>query len=97
MEIKFKYSIEGQLRLQDNIRKARELYGEAFDVDIIKTKFYNFIGRDDLIPTLVCSNDHSIVLGKPKYPENLTSDKYRVFLFADPYGLETYWLYMYDI
>jgi len=92
-----KYIIEGQLRLQDNIRKARELYGETFDVDIIKTKFYNFIGRDDLIPTLVCSNDHSIVLGRPKYPENLTSDKYKVFLFSDPYTPEIYRLYMYVI
>ena len=68
--------IEGTLRHQNNINIAKTKYGNTFNCMIINT---NYFGDDAVIPTLVVSDDISLVLGKPRYPENFTDDEYHGF------------------
>lgn len=69
--------IEGTLRHQNNINIAKTKYGNTFNCMIINT---NYFGDDAVIPTLVVSDDISLVLGKPRYPENFTDDEYKIKL-----------------
>ena len=71
-------SIEGTLRHQDNIKNAKSKYGDIFNGKIISTKYFD--NYDILVPTLVCSDDINLVLGKPTYPENFTDDEYKIKL-----------------
>lgn len=72
--------IDGCLRHQDNIQKAKTKYGLKFYCKIIYTKYF---GDDEDIATLVCYNDPTIILGKPKprYIEYFTQEKYLVELY----------------
>jgi len=67
------YLIEGTLRLQENLVTAKSRYGSVFNGKIINTKYF---GDDEDIPTLVCSNDLSLILGKPRYAEHFTEEEY---------------------
>lgn len=49
----------------------------SFNCQIINTNYFEDI---TVIPTLVCSDDISLVLGKPRYPENFTDDEYKITL-----------------
>ena len=69
--------IEGTLRHQLNIINAKNKYGNIFNGKIVYTKYF---GDDNDIPTLVCSDDINLVLGKPRYPENFTDDEYKIKL-----------------
>ena len=64
--------IEGNLRLSDNLVKAKKLYGNQFEGKIINTKYFAEFNDPDTVnlelPTLVCKNDESLVLGKPRWP-----------------------------
>lgn len=57
--------IEGQLRLQDNLRDALKMFGNNFVGKLNYTKYFEFANCDELIQTLVCCDDESIILGKP--------------------------------
>jgi hypothetical protein len=63
--------IEGTLRHQNNINIAKTKYGNTFHCKIINT---NYFGDNTVIPTIVVSDDISLVLGKPRYPENFKDD-----------------------
>jgi hypothetical protein len=54
---------EGTLRHQNNINIAKTKYGNTFNCKIINT---NYFGDETIIPTLVVSDDISLVLGKPR-------------------------------
>lgn len=69
--------IEGTLRHQNAINIAKTKYGNTFNCMIINT---NYFGDDAVSPTLVVSDDISLVLGKPRYPENFTDDEYKIKL-----------------
>lgn len=69
--------IEGTLRQQHNIINAKNKYGNSFKGKIINTKYF---GDNNNIPTLVCSDDTNLVLGKPRYPENFIDDEYKIKL-----------------
>lgn len=69
--------IEGTLRHQNNINIAKTKYGNTFNCKIINT---NYFGDETVIPTLVVSDDISLVLGKPRYPEKFTEDEYKIKL-----------------
>jgi hypothetical protein len=69
--------IEGTLRHQNNIKTSNTKYGNTFICKIINT---NYFGDDKIIPTLVVSDDISLVLGKPRYPDNFTDDEYKIKL-----------------
>jgi len=69
--------IEGTLRHQSNIINAKTKYGNIFNGKIIYTKYF---GDTNNVPTLVCSEDISLVLGKPRYPEKFTDDEYKIKL-----------------
>ena len=69
--------IEGTLRHQNDINIAKTKYGNTFNCMIINT---NYFGDAADIPTLVVSDDISLVLGKPRYPENFTDDEYKIKL-----------------
>jgi hypothetical protein len=69
--------IEGTLRHQSNIINAKNKYGNIFNGKIVYTKYF---GDDNDIPTLVCSDDVNLVLGKPRYPEKFTDDEYKIKL-----------------
>lgn len=58
--------IEGQLQLQQNLREALNLYGNNFIGKFNYTKYFEFANCDDLIQTLVCCDNESIILGKPR-------------------------------
>jgi hypothetical protein len=60
--------IEETIRLEDNIIKAKNKYGTSFDGEIIMTKYFGL--HDKNIDTLVCKNDNTIVLGKPRKRTN---------------------------
>jgi hypothetical protein len=60
------YVVEGNLRHLDNLKRAKELYGNQFEGKIINTKYFENL--DILQPTLVCKDDESIVLGKMRNP-----------------------------
>lgn len=69
--------IEDTLRLQNNVVNAKNLFGDKFTGRFIETKYFEGIGDDPniqnmLIQTLVCNDDHSIILGKPKMPVECT-------------------------
>ncbi len=66
--------IEGTLRHQDNLLLAKKRYGLNFEGEIIYMTAFDYFddyfsdGLDEnLIPVLVCKNDHSLILGKPRY------------------------------
>lgn len=67
--------IEGTLRHQSNIMNAKTKYGNIFNGKIIYTKYS---GDTNDVPTLVCSRDISLVLGKPRYPEKFTDNEYKI-------------------
>lgn len=67
--------IEGTLRHQNNINIAKQKYGNTFNCKIINT---NYFGDETIIPTLVVSDDISLVLGKPRYPDKFTDDEYKI-------------------
>lgn len=67
--------IEGTLRHQSNIIKAKNKYGNVFYGKLVHTKYF---GDNDDIATLVCSDDIDMVLGKPRYPHNFTDDEYKI-------------------
>ena len=69
--------IEGTLRHQNNINIAKTKYGNTFNCKIINT---NYFGDKTFIPTLVVSDDISLVLGKPRYPDKFTDDEYKIKL-----------------
>lgn len=69
--------IEGTLRYQNNIINAKTKYGNIFNGKIVYTKYFS---DDNDIPTLVCSADINLVLGKPRYPEKFTDDEYKIKL-----------------
>ena len=69
--------IEGTLRHQSNIMNAKTKYGNIFNAKIVYTKYF---GDTNDVPTLVCSEDISLVLGKPRYPENFTVNEYKIKL-----------------
>jgi len=69
--------IEGTLRHQNNINIAKTKYGNTFNCIIVNT---NYFDDETRTPTLVVSDDTSLVLGKPRYPENFTDDKYEIKL-----------------
>lgn len=69
--------IEGTLRHQTNINTAIKKYGNTINGKIINT---NYFSDDTIVPTLVVSNDISLVLGKPRYPENFVDDEYKIKL-----------------
>jgi len=69
--------IEGTLRHQANIVIAKSKYGIIFNGKIINT---NYFGDDIVVPTLVCSDDIKLVLGKPRYPEKFTDNEYKIKL-----------------
>jgi hypothetical protein len=69
--------IEGTLRHQNNIETSRKKYGDTFICKIINTDYFD---DDDVIPTLVVSDDISLILGKPRYPEKFTNDEYKIKL-----------------
>ena len=79
--------IEGTLRLQNNIENARKLFGDKFTGRLIETKYFEGIGGDQnmLIQTLVCNDDHSIVLGKPSI--SLECTFCQVMIKTNPIGL----------
>ena len=83
----YPYLIEGTLRHQSNINIAKNKYGMTFDCQIINTNYF-----DDkcVIPTLVCSNDITLVLGKPRYPEKFTDDEYKITLVDSLYFFHTF-------
>jgi hypothetical protein len=69
--------IEGSLRHQNNINISKTKYGNTFICKIINT---NYFGDDNVIPTLVVSDDISLILGKPRYPDKFTDDEYKIKL-----------------
>ena len=73
----YPYLIEGTLRHQQNIITAKTNYGNMFSRKIINT---NYFKDDKVVPTLVCSNDISLILGKPRYPEKFTDNEYKINL-----------------
>jgi hypothetical protein len=78
--------IEGTLRNQQNIINAKMKYGNIFNGKIVSTKYF---GNEMEIPTLVCSEDNNLVLGKPRYPEKFTDDEYKIKLI-DRYNCGKY-------
>ena len=64
--------IEGFIRHQDNIKTALSRYGIKFEGKFIKTKYFasddNHQTKDLLVQTLVCRDDETLVLGKPRFP-----------------------------
>lgn len=72
-----KMMIDGTLRHQTNIIEAKSKFGDTFNGKIVPTKYF---GNDMIIPTLVCSDDDTLILGKPRYPHNFTDDEYKVKL-----------------
>lgn len=77
--------IEDCVKHQDNIQKAKTKYGLKFYCKIIYTKYF---GDDEDIATLVCYDDPTIILGKPRYIENFTKEKYLAKLY-DPCELHS--------
>jgi hypothetical protein len=75
--------IEGTLRHQNNINIAKTKYGNIFNCKIINT---NYFGDSEVIPTLVVSDDISLVLGKPRFPEKFTDDEYKIKITNNNYG-----------
>lgn len=69
--------IEGTLRHQNNIKISKTKYGNTFICKIINT---NYFGDDKIIPTLVVSDDISLILGKPRYPDKFTDEEYKIKL-----------------
>jgi hypothetical protein len=69
--------IEGTLRHQNNINISKNKYGDTFMCKIINT---NYFDDDKAIPTLVVSDDISLILGKPRYPDKFTDDEYKIKL-----------------
>jgi hypothetical protein len=69
--------IEGTLRHQSNIKNAHLKYGNTFNGKIILTNYFN---NDNYIPTLVCSENTDLILGKPRYPEKFTENEYKITL-----------------
>lgn len=68
-----KYHIEGTLRHQDNLVEAKSRYGSRFKVKLINTKYFS----DSVdYETIVCVKDESLVLGKPRFPENFKDSEY---------------------
>ena len=67
--------IEGTLRLQNNIKIAKTKYGNIFYGRIINT---NYFEDEQVIPTLVASDDISLILGKPRYPESFTNNEFKI-------------------
>lgn len=67
--------IEGNMRLQQNIQKAHELYGDEIDCEIIYTEYFALTYLDNpdktkyqtIYQTLVCKENHELVLGKPRF------------------------------
>jgi hypothetical protein len=74
------YIIEGTLRLQDNLVEAKSRYGIRFKGKIINTKYFN---DSEDIPTLVCAKDESLVLGKPRFPENFKDSEYDINIVSN--------------
>lgn len=71
--------IEGTLQRRENIATALEMYGNIISVDIIKMKHSEYFGpidEDYDISVLVCSNDHNLVLGKPRFIEYFKFSNY---------------------
>lgn len=71
------FLIEGSLRLQSNIIAAKLKFGLIFYAKIIMT---NYFGDDEKIVTLVCKDDESLILGKPRYSKNFTKSEYKIKL-----------------
>lgn len=65
--------VEGTLRHQDNLLKAKERFGLEFTVVVILTKYFS---DNEDIPTIVCRDEHEFVLGKPRYPDCFTQNEY---------------------
>jgi hypothetical protein len=72
--------IEGTLRHQNNIKISKKKYGNNFICKIINTNYFGDFGCDKVFPTLVVGNDISLILGKPRYPENFTNNEYNIKL-----------------
>ena len=74
---------EGTLRHQNNINIAKKKYGNTFNCKIINT---NYFGDETIIPTLVVSDDISLVLGNHDTQTNLQmmnqcqTDKIYIFI-----------------
>lgn len=69
--------IEGTLRHQNNIKIAKTKYGNIFYGRIINT---NYFEDEQVIPTLVASDDISLILGKPRFPDSFTNNEYKIKL-----------------
>ena len=74
---------EGTLRHQNNINISKKKYGNTFNCKIINT---NYFGDETIIPTLVVSDDISLVLGNHDTQTNLQmmnqcqTDKIYIFI-----------------
>ena len=81
--------IEGTLRLQDNLLRAKQRYGLKFGGEIILMKSTDYFDSKDIpdqeIPVLVCRDDHKILLGKPRYDVDFQYCK--IELVKMPHGL----------
>ena len=67
--VREKMVIEGTLRHQENIIRAKQKYGLTFRIKILSTKYF---GDDVDVPTIVCFDDETLVLGKPRCPKTFT-------------------------
>lgn len=72
---KEKFCIEGTISHQAEILEAKTKYGNACKARLVPTKYF---GDETDVPTLVCSNDVGLVLGKPRFPEHFTKNEYRI-------------------
>jgi len=69
--------IEGTLRHQNNLIIAKSKYGNIFKGIIIDTNYFN---DNKYIPTLVCKDDPTLILGKPRYPDKFVNNEYEIKL-----------------
>lgn len=80
--------VEGTARdaVQDNLSKAWATYGTEFDGQILATPYYEPFDHDPtLYATLVCKENHELVLGKMKY--NLLAMECDVVLSTTEQGM----------
>ena len=67
--------VEDILRYQYNIKIAKSKYGNILNGKIVD-KIYS--RNENPVPILVCSEDTSLIFGKPLYPDNFKEDEYKI-------------------
>jgi len=67
--------VEDILRYQYNIKIAKSKYGNILNGKIINRIYSR---NEKPILTLVCSDDTSLIFGKPLYPDNFKEDEYKI-------------------